>query len=190
LDEPATLEATMRILWAVALWCLVLACGVLDAQEAKRVQVIKLFNGRDLSGWKAYLADPNAKMEDVWRVEDGILICKGEPLGYIYTEQDYKNYILKVEWRWAPDKKPGNSGVLLRVHGEHKIWPRSVEAQLMHMNAGDFWLIDGAPLQTDPEYMSTKTPHATAGAKRPPRSPRLSGTSTKSSSTTTRLSSR
>jgi hypothetical protein len=52
------------------------------------VQVIKLFNGRDLTGWKAYLADPNAKMEDVWRVEDGILICKGEPLGYIYTERE------------------------------------------------------------------------------------------------------
>jgi hypothetical protein len=153
LDETATLETTMRILWAVALWCLVLACSILDAQEAKRVQVVKLFNGRDLTGWKAYLADPNAKMEDVWRVEDGILICKGEPLGYIYTERDYKNYILKVEWRWAPGKNPGNSGVLLRVHGEHKIWPRSVEAQLMHMNAGDFWLIDGAPLQTDPEYV-------------------------------------
>lgn len=146
----------MRILWAVVLCCVALACGVLDAQEGKRVQVIQLFNGRDLSGWKAYLADPNATMEDVWRVEEGILICKGEPPGYLYTERDYKNYILRVEWRWAPGKPPGNSGVLLRVHGEHKIWPRSIEAQLMHMNAGDFWLIEGAPLQTDPKYIDRR----------------------------------
>ncbi|MDW8107200.1 MAG: DUF1080 domain-containing protein, partial [Armatimonadota bacterium] len=58
--------------------------------KAKRIVRLRLFNGRDLSGWKAYLADPNAKMEDVWRVEDGILICKGTPLGYLYTENDYK----------------------------------------------------------------------------------------------------
>ncbi|MDM7460965.1 MAG: DUF1080 domain-containing protein [bacterium] len=150
----------MRTLWRLGLGLLAL-CGALllasaersAPSEAQRVEIVQLFNGRDLSGWNAYLADPNVKMEDVWRVEDGILICKGEPLGYLYTEKDYKNYILRVEWRWAPDKKPGNSGVLLRVHGAHKIWPRSVEAQLLYTNAGDFWLIDGAPLQTDPEFI-------------------------------------
>ena len=62
----------MRVIWAIALWCLALTYGALDAQDTRRVQVIKLFNGRDLTGWKAYLADPNAKMDDVWRVEDGI----------------------------------------------------------------------------------------------------------------------
>jgi hypothetical protein len=42
---------------------------------------IRLFNGKDLTGWDYYLADPNAKMEDVWSVdrEQGILICKGSP---------------------------------------------------------------------------------------------------------------
>lgn len=121
---------------------------------------IRLFNGKDLSGWDYYLADPNAKMEDVWMVdkEQGILICKGSPPGYIYTKKDYTNFILKLEWRWAPGKPPGNSGVLLRVHGEHKIWPRSVEAQLLYMNSGDFWLIDGAPLETDPEYIDKNAP--------------------------------
>ncbi|GIV09539.1 MAG: hypothetical protein KatS3mg019_1630 [Fimbriimonadales bacterium] len=162
----------MRTLWLLGLGTLLMSSGWLEAQQgayittplrvdfgdgmyltAQRAEILKLFNGRDLTGWKAYLADANAKMDDVWRVENGILICKGSPLGYLYTERDYKNYILRLEWRWAPDKQPGNSGVLLRVHGEHKIWPRSVEAQLMHMNAGDFWLIDGAPLQTDPAFV-------------------------------------
>lgn len=149
----------MRTLWLL-IGALAIA-GVLDTQilaQQKPPKEIPLFNGKDLTGWKAFLADPNVKPEEVWSVQDGILICKGTPLGYIYTEKEYRDFILKLEWRWAPDKKPGNSGVLLRVHGEHKIWPRSVEAQLMYMNSGDFWLIDGYPMDTDPQYVDKNVP--------------------------------
>ncbi|MFN3689685.1 MAG: hypothetical protein ACK4UU_02035, partial [Fimbriimonadales bacterium] len=71
----------MRTLWAIGLAILASCWGAVESQQSVPAQpkVIQLFNGRDLTGWKAYLADPNAKMEDVWRVEDGILICKGEP---------------------------------------------------------------------------------------------------------------
>ncbi len=149
----------MRTLWLL-IGALAIA-GVLVTQtlaQQKQPKEIPLFNGKDLTGWKAFLADPNVKPEEVWSVQDGILICKGTPLGYIYTEKEYRDFILKLEWRWAPDKKPGNSGVLLRVHGEHKIWPRSVEAQLMYMNSGDFWLIDGYPMDTDPQYVDKNAP--------------------------------
>src|SRR5947209_6233449 len=63
-------------------------------------QEIRLFNGRDLSGWTFCLADPNAKMEDVWSVDpaQGIIICKGKPLGYIRTLKDYTNYVLRLGW--------------------------------------------------------------------------------------------
>jgi hypothetical protein len=57
--------------------------GVDAAADAKPTdKEIRLFNGKDLTGWDYYLADPNAKMEDVWSVdrEQGILICKGSPL--------------------------------------------------------------------------------------------------------------
>jgi hypothetical protein len=111
---------------------------------------IRLFNGRDLSGWRAYLSG-DAQMQDVWRVSDGVLICRGNPAGYIYTEDDYTNYVLKLEWRFDPAKGAGNSGVLLRLIGEHKVWPRSVEAQLQSGNAGDFWNIDKFPMKTDPQ---------------------------------------
>ncbi len=149
--------ATVLLILSVLL---LMGQAIQDAKSKNEPKEVRLFNGKDLTGWKFFLADPNVKPEQVWQVdaENGILICKGEPLGYIYTEKDYTNYVLKLEWRWAPDKKPGNSGVLLRVHGEHKIWPRSVEAQLMHMNAGDFWLIDGAPLETDPAFVDQNTP--------------------------------
>jgi hypothetical protein len=102
---------------------------------------VSLFNGKDMSGWKAVLPD-GKKMEDVWSVKDGVMTCKGQPIGYIRTEKDYTSYVLRLEWRFDPAKGAGNSGVLLRMVGEDKVWPKSVEAQLESGNAGDFWNID------------------------------------------------
>jgi hypothetical protein len=111
---------------------------------------VDLFDGRTLEGWAHHLETPDAKREDTWRVEDGVLICSGSPAGYIRTIADYTNYHLVVEWRWPPGKEPGNSGVLLRQVGEDKVWPKSIEAQLYSGHAGDFWCIGGFPMTTDP----------------------------------------
>jgi hypothetical protein len=127
---------------------------------------VRLFNGKDLTGWAAYL-DGDARMEDVWSVADGTLICKGNPAGYIYTKADYTNYVLKLEWRFDPAKGAGNSGVLLRMIGEHKVWPRSVEAQLQSGNAGDFWNIDEFPMKTDPQRTSGRNTKKTHFAEYP-----------------------
>jgi len=78
----------------------------------------------------------------VWRMEDGVLVCSGNPLGYLYTRQDYRDFTLKLEWRW-PEDKPGKGRVLIRMTGLHKIWPRSLEAQINAGGAGDFWGLDG-----------------------------------------------
>jgi Domain of Unknown Function (DUF1080) len=132
-----------------------------EEPAAKPAQEIRLFNGRDLSGWTFYLADPNAKLGDVWSVDrdQGIIICKGRPLGYIRTLNDYTNYVLRLEWRFNPiTKQAGNSGVLLRVTGPDKVWPRCIEAQLQSGEAGDFWLVDGARLNTPAERVDQGTP--------------------------------
>jgi hypothetical protein len=103
----------------------------------------KLFNGRDFTGWTYHLADPNVSMEDVWSVrEGGVLFCKGRPVGYLITEKDdFENYVLTLEWRWPGEG--GNNGVLVHVTtpGELGVWPKSLEVQLQHSNAGDFWVI-------------------------------------------------
>ena len=138
----------MRTL-AVAVFTLALAAPAAAGDE------VKLFNGKDLSGWTFFLdksgpnADGSMKMEDVWKVDGGKIRCSGVPNGYLRTTADYKDFVLTLEWRWA--EKPGNSGVLLRVVGPDKIWPKTVEAQLQSGNAGDFWLMDGATLDTDPK---------------------------------------
>jgi hypothetical protein len=136
---------------------LVSLTAVAQEKPLKLGKEIKLFNGKDLSGWTYYLTDPNKKMSDVWSVDpkEKIIICKGNPAGYIRTEKKYTNYVLKLQWRFNPvTRQAGNSGVLLRVTGEDKVWPRSVEAQLMSGQAGDFWLIDGAPLTTPKERVN------------------------------------
>lgn len=116
---------------------------------------IKLFNGKNLDGWTYYLREPGAKMEDVWTVTDeGVLICAGRPAGYIRTKDKFTNFVLELEWRFDKAKKPGNSGVLLRMVGQDKVWPKSVEAQLQHQNAGDIWNIDQFPMKVVAERTS------------------------------------
>jgi hypothetical protein len=96
----------------------------------------------DSGFWSFYSSDPETKMQDVWKNEDGILVCSGSPLGYLYSTGQYDNFVLKLEWRWPADKEPGKGGVLIRMSGEHKIWPKSLEAQLNAGDAGDFWGLD------------------------------------------------
>jgi hypothetical protein len=132
---------------------------------------ISLFNGRDLTGWVAFVPDAPAKgiaPESVWSVEDGVLICRGSPHGYIRTERDYANYILRLEWRFNPvTRQAGNSGVLLRMVGPDKVWPRSIEAQLHSGNAGDFWNIDEFEMKTDPARTRGRNTRKTHAAERP-----------------------
>jgi hypothetical protein len=115
-----------------------------DGRIIKTGETIKLFNGTDTRGWKAFvpaLAEKAMDPMSVWSVKDGVLQCAGSPTGYIQTEELYDHFILELEWRFDPAKGEGNSGVLLRTIGEDDIWPKSMEAQLHSKNAGDFWNI-------------------------------------------------
>jgi hypothetical protein len=129
----------------------VLACGLAAAarSDEKDDKPIKLFNGRNLDGWTFHTPDKSAKTEDVWSVNKGVLACQGKPAGYLRTEDDYTNYVLKLQWRFDADKGAGNSGVLLRMVGEDKVWPKSIEAQLHSGDAGDFWNIDMFEMTVD-----------------------------------------
>lgn len=112
----------------------------------------------EFSGWKSFHEDPASATRDVWQLrEDGVLVCKGNPRGYLYTEQDYTDVKLEFEWRWPPEGKPGNGGLLLRTSGEHAIWPKSLEVQLNHGQAGDFWGLAGYELSGPADRMRTVT---------------------------------
>ncbi len=140
------------LLGIVGLACCWTAKGYADDQKT-----IDLFNGKDLSGWEFFLVDPNVKMEDVWSVKEGLLVCKGEPMGYLATSKEFKNFKLVVQWRWAPGKEPGNSGVLLRITGKPMMLPKCVEAQLKSESAGDIWAFQGFQVANDSDRFRTVT---------------------------------
>jgi len=99
-------------------------------------ETVVLFNGKDFEGWHFYLKDSNADPKNVWKIQDGEIFCTGNPTAFLRTTEQYSDYKLVLEWRWP--EKPGNSGVLLHMSSEEKIWPLCIEAQLMHKRAGDF----------------------------------------------------
>jgi hypothetical protein len=66
-----------------------------------------LFNGENLEGWTIYGTEK-------WYVEDGLLVCESGPdkgYGYLGTTDNYKNYVLELEFKQEAD---GNSGVFIR----------------------------------------------------------------------------
>ena len=130
----------MRRFAVIATFCCLAVAAVSSGSDDG---FVKLFNGKDLTGWKAYL-DKGADPAKTWSISDGVIHCKGQPMGYLLTDKEYGDYVLRLQWRWPG--KPGNSGVFLHVSGPDQIWPKGVEAQLQADQAGDFWLVDGFKL--------------------------------------------
>jgi hypothetical protein len=133
-----------------SLSCLLAVLGTFLVASTLVAEEVELFNGKDLDGWVWRGKTPDD--ENPFYVKDGVLRCKGRPIGYLHTKDKYTNYVLKLEWRWPEDAKPGNNGVLLRSQGgEHffdNTWPKSLEAQLQNQRAGDIFTIGEFPLET------------------------------------------
>jgi len=109
-----------------------------------RGQSKSLFNGKDLTGWHIDVPDmdKDASLKNPFIVRNGMLVSLGTPGGHIITDAVYKNYRLDVEYRFAGE--PGNCGVLVHAstpRALYEMFPKSIEVQLMHENAGDFWCI-------------------------------------------------
>jgi hypothetical protein len=105
---------------------------------------ISLFNGKDLTGWHVDVPqrDKNPDAEPTFIVRDGLLVSLGRPGGHLITDAKYSDYRLDVEYRFAA--KPGNCGVLVHAstpRALYKMFPKSIEVQMNHQHAGDFWCI-------------------------------------------------
>lgn len=110
-----------------------------------------LFNGRDLSGWQRVNTH-----ESTWKVEDGLLICSGKPIGELRTDRMYQNFILEVEWRHMVPR--GNAGIFVwadDITARGVPFHRSIEVQVLenaygnndsHTTHGDIFPIHGATM--------------------------------------------
>lgn len=120
------------------MFCLGVVCLTANAQSKS------LFNGKDLTGWHIDVPDmdKDASVKSPFIVRNGLLVSLGTPGGHLITDAVYQNYRLDVQYRFAG--KPGNCGVLVHASSPralYKMFPKSIEVQLMHENAGDFWCI-------------------------------------------------
>lgn len=106
------------------------------------------------SGWRVFSEKPDAEGSP-WRLDaDGVLSCRGTPLGYLATKESFGDFVLKLQWRW-PQGKEGKGGVLINFSGEDRIWPKSLEAQINAGQAGDFWGLAGFEFTGPAERLKT-----------------------------------
>ncbi len=112
----------------------------------------------EFPGWKSFHEAPGTKTADVWQLQpSGVLVCKGSPRGYLYTEREYQDFTLQFEWRYPPGTTNSNGGALVRMTGEHGIWPKCLEFQLNQNQAGDFWAIRGFKFTGPAEQLRVMT---------------------------------
>jgi hypothetical protein len=112
---------------------------------------IRLFNGKTLDGFETYLQRQgmNKDPEKVFTVEKGTVHVSGADYGYFVTKREFSDYYLSFEFKWGgathPPRKDNarDSGVLYHVSGENKIWPKSIEFQMIEGGTGDIILVGG-----------------------------------------------
>jgi hypothetical protein len=123
----------------IALFCLYISTSNVYAQQKY------LFDGKSLAGWHADIPakdkDPNTP--DAFIVRNGNLVSLAQPLGHLITDAVYENYRLTVTYKFTG--KPGNCGILVHAstpRALYEMFPKSLEVQMQHKEAGDFWCIE------------------------------------------------
>jgi hypothetical protein len=139
-----------------------------DQADSPREGVIKLFNGKDLTGLTPWLKKTGHRdPRKVFTAHDGMIHVSGEDLGYLATDRAYKDYHLVVDFKWGKKaygaKSVRNSGVLLHAigpdGGAHGAWMSCIECQLAQGCVGDLIVIRGQDKdgKTIPATISSET---------------------------------
>src|SRR6267142_1117426 len=118
---------------------------------------ISLFNGKNLDGWYTFLRNRGRDNDPkkVFTVQDKLIRISGEEWGCITTREEYANYKLVVEFKWATqtyaprEDNARDNGVLLHSIGEDGassgVWMHSIECQIIEGGTGDFIVVgDGS----------------------------------------------
>lgn len=113
-----------------------------------------LFNGENFDGWYTYTPKYGINKDEAeeFNIVDGIIHLAGEPMGYFCTNDSYKNYYLRVVFRWGEKKyfprldNARDSGILYHfpIGVQDKLWPTSIECQIQENDCGDYWCVGGS----------------------------------------------
>ena len=143
-----------------------------------------LWNGHDFDGWTRWMQrpEPSSDVAGVKRDADGkytepigshrdplkvftiasdvdgrpAIRISGEVFGELRTKASFKDYHLKLQFKWGVKKwpprdkpeTPRDSGLLYHVHAEPgaggRTWARSIELQIQEHDVGDLYAIGSA----------------------------------------------
>jgi hypothetical protein len=143
-----------------------------------------LWNGKDLDGWTTWMRQPEPgsdvpglkkdangnytepigsgrdplKVFTVLRDVDGrpAIRISGEVFGELRTKETFKDYHLKLQFKWGEKKwpprdgpaTPRDSGLLYHVHAlpgvGGRTWARSIELQIQEHDVGDLYAVGSA----------------------------------------------
>lgn len=102
-----------------------LAAAPALALRAQQVEsgFTSLFDGSTLNGWKLVRGRGPGYV-----VENGVIVCPADGGGNLYTEREYANFILRLEWRlW----EGGNNGIGIRAPLEGDAAYQGMEIQVL-----------------------------------------------------------
>lgn len=82
--------------------------------------------------------------------EEGLIRMHGENIGCLMTKKSYKNFELRLEFRWNIEEKfkrgnaVKNSGVMYNIPADSSdhIWPKGIQFQMKENSTGDFIFLD------------------------------------------------
>ena len=117
-----------------------------QSDESKTKLINGTFPGED---WEFFSGKKGAKLDETWSLipdqepNTNVIVCRGQPFGYIRTKKKYANFEFGLEWRFPTDEN-GNSGVLLFTSGDDQIWPTAMQVQLHQPVAGSIFPTQGA----------------------------------------------
>ncbi len=117
---------------------------IVIATACSSEETISLINGENLDGWHVDVPamDNNPDTINPFIIRDGMLVSLGTPGGHLITDEVFSDYRLVAEYRFAGE--PGNCGILVHASTPRALYgmfPQSLEVQLQHEHAGDFWCI-------------------------------------------------
>jgi hypothetical protein len=100
---------------------------------------VPLFDGKSLQGWTLMHGRGPGYI-----VEDGVIVCPVEGGGNLFTEKEYSNFVLRLEWRlW----EGGNNGIGIRAPLEGDAAYAGMEIQVLDDEAEVYQKMSLKPTQ-------------------------------------------
>jgi hypothetical protein len=111
----------------------VLACGSTSTAQDS-AGFVSLFNGKDFTGWVVPEGDNGH-----WKVVDGVIDydARSEAKGakHLFTEKEYGDFTLKVDWRLKEAPYMNNNVPVILPDGTHKLGPDGKELKAPQLDA-------------------------------------------------------